>query len=113
MFGGVFLKNDGVIIMKQIIFITGIYILFLGCAELGTALSQVNEDMGAECATYTTSSDAFHNGEYLEDTAYPIDKTWVDSRTSYYSKLHRFDIYFETSPNDNKYRFRTYCTSYH
>ncbi|MBO6573276.1 hypothetical protein GYB29_06085 [bacterium] len=99
--------------MKQIIFITGIYILFLGCAELGTALSQVNEDMGAQCALYLASTDAYHEGEYHEDTSFEIDDAWADSQADYYASLRRFDIYFGTSPEGNKYRFRVYCGRYH
>lgn len=101
--------------MKQIIFIMGIYILFLGCAELGTALSQMNEDMGAECAIYSTSVDLYipKTGKYKENWSMDIDRSWVSRRQNYYSSLYSFRIYYETSPNGYKYRFHTQCSRYH
>lgn len=99
--------------MRQLFIVLGVSIFFSGCAELGTALSQMNEDMGAQCATYLASTDAYYEGEYHEDTSFEVDDAWADRRADYYASLYRFDIYYDTSPEGNRYRFRVYCGSYY
>lgn len=102
------------------ILIAALAVMLGGCAEMLTAMSQVNAQNGAQCATYTVTPAVWDNGEYVENQVMykPGDeyreKNWVEGRMDYYLSLYRFDMYYDTSPiSGHDYRFNVFCTQYY
>jgi hypothetical protein len=95
----------------------------LRCAELKTALSQMNEDLGAQCAIYSAGISVYDDtvgkwlqGEYQYRTSedQSTERSWVNSRSAYYAQLRKFQLFYEKSPiTGYNYRFDVRCDRYY
>lgn len=101
----------------------GVSVLILsGCAEMGTAMSQMNQDMGGQCATSTAYYALYHDGEYMEgyvhnfgnDESNRREENWVSRRAQYYADVFQFKMYYDTSPiSQRQYRFHVVCSQWY
>ncbi|MFV1883491.1 MAG: hypothetical protein ACMZ7B_03275 [Balneola sp.] len=105
---------------KSIVLILASLVMF-GCAELGTSLSQMNEEMGAKCAYYSWVAEQYDKTEgkfkrnfLVPDKYYNEEKNWVDTKGNYYVGLYKFEIYYDVSPyTKERYRFSITCARYY
>lgn len=106
--------------MKRI-WIVALSFMLGGCADMLTAMSHMNEGMGAQCAEYVASFAGYDNGEYVPDTFFfrnpdeqGRERAWVNQRMRYYLGFYSFNTYYETSPVTGiEYKFNVYCSYYH
>ena len=97
--------------IKLLLIVLGLT-LFTSCGEMLSAMSSYNHSNGAKCANWSSKTMVYSDGKY-QDGYYPVDETWISNQIKYYAKAYKFDTYYLTSPNDNKYKISIYCSSYY
>jgi hypothetical protein len=102
------------------------FLAFYGCAELNSALSNYNANIGGQCAMYDVSYYLYNpvTDKYLENKYFNKSEKGTDIDTKEYSWVQRtgnnylyrkqFTTYFITSPySGGKYRFIVECSRWH
>lgn len=102
------------------------FFAFYGCAELNSALSNYNANMGGQCAVYSVNYYLYNpdTDKYLENKYFNksenganIDAkeySWVKRTANNYLYRKQFTTYYKTSPySGGRYRFIVECSRWH